>query len=379
MSDPPTETPTRDGRVSGGADFDVPQEVFDRITNREFTEWYSEQQFQTNILEGQAYFNGPSPPKDPERHSPSKLLQCHRKASYARQNAPREGTPPEGLFWIGSEFEEEVIVPFLQDITTPETYVTNSLWIDAEIVVDGTTLQVRGSTDPAIVTAEADPLLLTEIKTTSSLDHLSEPKEHHRAQLHAYLYALNDKYEHDIRIGLIVYGCRKTLDIEVFHVEFDPDFWDDVVEWMGEQTGYEQAGELPPATPERKWECSYCSFKERCGKGDAPFSDVGYDGLLPLFAEYDRQNLEEYLQAHDDRDARLTPTLAHAFPNLAREYGAYQWSCPACNATYGWDALDWNGDTDSPPNCPQCVESGKLVTVSGPAPNEQLQLSNQDD
>lgn len=288
MSDPPTETPVGENSVSGDSDFDAPQTVLDRISNREFAEWYSEQQFQTNILEGQAYFNGPSPPKDPDRHSPSKLLQCHRKASYARQNAPREGTPPEGLFWIGSEFEEEVIVPFLQDITTPETYVTNSLWIDTEIGVDETTLQLRGSTDPAIVTAEADPVLLTEIKTTSSLEHLSEPKEHHRAQLHAYLYALNDEYDHDITTGLIVYGCRKTLDIKPFQVGFDPDFWNDVVTWMMTQTEYEQAGELPPPDPEREWECSYCSYKHRCGQGDAPFSDVGHTGLLPLFNEYDR-------------------------------------------------------------------------------------------
>lgn len=379
MSEPPTETPPGDGHVSEGSHLDVPQSILNRITNRTFTEWYSEQQFQTNILEGQAYFNGPSPPKDPDRYSPSKLLQCHRKASYARQNTPREGTPPEGLFWIGSEFEEEVIVPFLQSITTPETYVTNSLWIDAEIVVEGTALQLRGSTDPAIVTAEADPLLLTEIKTTSSLDHLSEPKEHHRAQLHAYLYALNDEYEHDITEGLIVYGCRKTLDIEVFHVEFDAAFWADILDWMSEQTEFEQADALPPASPERDWECSYCSFKHRCGEADTPFTDIGLDGLLPLFDEYDRENLEEYLDAHSDADARLTPTLAHTFPDLARDYGVYEWSCPACNTTYAWDVLDWDGDTTSPPVCPRCIESGELITVSGPNPDEQLTLSNHDD
>lgn len=252
MSDPPTGDSAGNNHASTDPDTGIPQAVLNRITNQEFTDWYSERQFRTNILQGQAYFNGPSPPKDPERHSPSKLLQCHRKASYARKNAPREGTPPEGLFWIGSEFEEEVIVPFLQDITTPKTYVTNSLWIDIEIVADGTPLQLRGSTDPAIVTAEADPLLLTEIKTTSSLNHLSEPKEHHRAQLHAYLYALDNEDNHDITTGLLVYGCRKTLDIKVFHVEFDPEFWSSVVDWMAEQTEYEQAEELPPATPERE-------------------------------------------------------------------------------------------------------------------------------
>ncbi|AAG20824.1 Vng6152h (plasmid) [Halobacterium salinarum NRC-1] len=42
-------------------------------------------EFQTNILEGNLYYNGPAPPKDPNRHTLSRLLQCHRKAIYARQ------------------------------------------------------------------------------------------------------------------------------------------------------------------------------------------------------------------------------------------------------------------------------------------------------
>lgn len=372
MSGPFRDNPSGEDSASPGSESDTYTVVRDRIANQTFNEWYSEQQFQNNILEGKAYFNGPSPPKDPERHTPSKLLQCHRKASYARKNAPREGTSPEGLFWIGTEFEEQVIVPFLQDITTQNTYVTNSLWIDAEIVMDGTELRVRGSTDPAIVTADAEPLLVTEIKTTTSLDHLSKPKPHHRAQLHTYLFALDREYDPSITEGVIVYGSRKTLDIEAFHVEFDAGFWESVVDWMRTQTEYERSSELPPATPERDWECNYCSFKHRCGQGETPYSDIGYDGLLPAFAGYDRQNLEDYLEAHDGRDARLTPVLAHQYPELADEYGAYDWSCSRCSESFAWDAVEWDGNTDNLPFCPDCADSGALVTVSGPEPHNQL-------
>lgn len=345
------------------------------ISNRTFRDWYQEMQFEQNILEGKSYFNGPSPPKEPERHSPSKLKQCHRKVSYARQNAPREGTPPEGLFWIGSEFEEQVIVPFLQDaVTTDETYVANSLWTDVEIPTTGATLHVRGSTDPAIVNADADPLFLTEIKTTTSVENLSNPKPHHRAQLHAYLYALDQDHDYPIEDGLILYGSRKTLKIKSFHVSFDEEFWDTVVDWMSTQTEYQEAGDLPPADPERDWECNYCSFKHRCGEADTPYSDIGHDGLLPLFDEYDRQNLEQYLEAHSDVNAKLTPTLAHTHPNLVDEYGAYDWSCAACNETVTWDAVEWDGDTSNPPVCQNCLNAGDLVTLSGPEPDEQLTL-----
>ncbi|MDV7351352.1 PD-(D/E)XK nuclease family protein [Halorubrum distributum] len=352
-----------------GTDLDVTENIIHRVSNRSFTEWYNEQQFEQNILEGKAYFNGPSPPKDPERHTPSKLLQCHRKASYARQNTPREGVPPKGLFWVGSAFEEDFIVPYLQEVIPDRLYVQNSLWIDTTISRDGTELRIRGSTDPAIVTSEANPLFLTEIKTTTSLDHLDEPKSHHKAQLHAYLYALNETSDFSITDGMLVYGSRETFDLKTFHVTFDSEFWDTVVEWMVAQTEYEQDGELPPATPERDWECNYCSFKHRCGKANTPYADIGYTGLLPLFEEYDRENLIDYLDSR--ADAKLTPTLAYVFTNLTDTYGVYDWSCPRCSETYAWDAVDWDGDTSEPPVCPDCFADGELLTLSGPEPAEQ--------
>lgn len=345
--------------------------VVEAITSTGFSEWYDERQIEQNLLNGKPYFNGPSPPKPPDRHTPSKLLQCHRKALYARQNAPREGTTPDGIFWIGSTFEEDIIVPYLQDATPDGLYVQNSLWIDATVMVDDTEMRLRGATDPAVVTADGDPTLLTEIKTTTDVDHLTEPKPHHKAQLHAYLHALNDKHDHPVTEGLIIYGSRKTLDIRVFQVTFDPDFWQCVVDWMATQTGYEQAGELPPADPEQDWECTYCSFKHRCGQADTPYQDIRPDGLLPVFGGYDRDALVEYLDAHRDAGARLTPTLAHQYPNLAAEYGAYDWSCPRCSETYAWDAVDWDGDTSELPVCPVCVRDNNLVTLSGPEPDTQ--------
>lgn len=369
MSDPPPDNPTRQGEAT--IDGAVLQAVIDQVSNRVFNDWYAERQFETNILEGKAYFNGASPPKPPDHHTPSKLLQCHRKATYARQNAPREGTPPEGLFWIGTEFEEQVIVPFLQDIAPENLYVQNSLWIDSTITVGETGLQLRGATDPAIVTEDAEPVFLTEVKTTTSIERLSEPKPHHKAQLHAYLYALNDEYEFSITDGLLVYGSRKTLDIQSFAVTFDSEFWETVVTWMQQQTEYEQAGELPPADPEREWECEYCSFKHRCGQADTPYADIGTDGLLPLFDGYDRQNLADYLDAHADEGEKLTPTLAHQYPDLVDTYGAYDWSCPRCSETYAWDTVDWDGDITTPPKCPQCLNEEELLTLSGPDPSQR--------
>jgi hypothetical protein len=49
------------------------------IPNRYFNDWYQQKKVEDNILHGQAYFNGLSPSKPPERHAPNELRQCHRK------------------------------------------------------------------------------------------------------------------------------------------------------------------------------------------------------------------------------------------------------------------------------------------------------------
>jgi len=253
---PPEHTSTETDGTPPVSDTTI-NDVVTSVSNNGFSKWYDERQVQQNVLDGNPYFNGPSPPKPPDKHTPSKLLQCHRKATYARQNAPREGESPDGIFWIGSAFEEDIIVPYLQDATPDGLYVQNSLWIDDTVAVGNTTMQIRGATDPALVTADGAPVLLTEIKTTTAVEHLSAPKPHHKAQLHAYLHGLNDEYDYPVTEGLIIYASRKTLDIRAFQVTFDQGFWQTVTEWMAAQTEYEQTGDLPPAAPERDWECNY--------------------------------------------------------------------------------------------------------------------------
>lgn len=252
------------------------------VSNQRFQDWFEETQTAENVLNGQAYFNSPAPPKDPFHHSPSQLLQCKRKISYRRNNAPKEGDQPNGIFFVGNTVEDELVVPFLQAVAPEGLYVANSLWVDYDVSVDEMTLRVRGSTDPAITDAGGDPFVVTEVKTTNSIDHLEEPRARHKAQLQAYLVGLNEDHDTEGHDGLIVYISRTTLDLKTFAVSIEPDYWwGTIVPWMASLTTFEQDSELPPASPEQDWECQYCDYRHRCGEADSPYSDVGYDGLLP--------------------------------------------------------------------------------------------------
>ena len=342
-----------------------PNSVLAQIGSRDFRTWRQVTEERKNIEEGKAYYNDPSPVPPPEKHTPSSLLQCHRKLVYRKENAPAESEMAHGILWVGSRFEEDVVLPYLRDAVADDgLFVTNSLYVDFEVESDDGDLVVKGSTDPVVVDADGTPVLPTEVKTKNSLEYLDEPNEHHKAQIHAYMVGLSQKYDVDVKRGCLIYGGRDSFDLKVFDVEFDTEFWQEtVVSWATEHTEYRLDGELPPATPRFGWECDFCSYRERCGKGNKPVSDRGSRGFLPLM-EYPRSQVVEYLKT--DPDTMLTPTLAERYPDLAAEHGVSQWRCTACSEQFDHDEIDWGGNTDTPPLCAYCAREDTPAPLTGP-------------
>lgn len=350
----PSEQHDEDSEITG-------DELVNQLASADFKSWFRDRQRTQNIEQGKSYFNGPPNPPAPERHRPSLLRRCHRYAYYRRKNAPAETSDPLGLFWFGSEFEEHVIVPFLQDVTPASVFVQNSVWVNTSVDHDGEELVVKGMTDPVLVDETGTPLVVTEIKTSSSVEYRTGPSRHHEAQLQSYLFGLNAEHDHNIP-GVVVYTDRESFDFEAFTVDFDPDVWADVVAWMETQSAYEHRDELPPDDPVERWECEYCDYRARCGQTSEPFNDVGPEGFLTLF-EYPKEAAREHVEAHDD--VALSPTLANLYPDLADEYCVNPWKCPSCLTTYHWDTVDWDGDVDEPPFCPECLTNDEMVVLRG--------------
>jgi hypothetical protein len=106
------------------------------INSRSFRVWRQTTEERKNIEEGRAYYNDPSPVPPPEKHTPSSLLQCHRKLVYRKENAPAESEMAHGILWVGSRFEEDVVLPYLRDAVADDgLFVTNSLYVDFELAV----------------------------------------------------------------------------------------------------------------------------------------------------------------------------------------------------------------------------------------------------
>jgi CRISPR/Cas system-associated exonuclease Cas4 (RecB family) len=350
------------------------QALSEAISNDAFTEWYRNRQIKQNMRDGQPWRHTPASISPPARHSPHKLLQCQRKTYYKTQNTPKEDSPPDGIFWAGTRIEEDLVMPFLEDVaaeTEPRAYVQNSMWIDYEIETEAKPIHIKGATDPVICTQDGDPILPTEIKTKQSLDAGDgkevEPAERHRAQLHAYLHGLDENTSYTVDTGLVIYVDRKQHDLVATRVDFDVEFWEEtVLEWATAQTQYRLDETLPPAEPEAGWECQYCSFRQRCGKADSAVVDSPADGFVPL-TEYPRAQVEKALNAEGGATA-LTPTLGRQHPELSERYPVTDWQCSVCGQTTEREAVDWDGNTNDPPACPHCATKNRFAPLQGQSP-----------
>jgi hypothetical protein len=203
------------------------------------------------------------------------------------------------------------------------------------------------------------------------VEYKESPNRRHRAQLHAYIAGLSAEYDVSLSEGVLIYISRETFDMKVFHVEFESEFWEGTVKsWANTHTEYRLDGELPPAQPEADWECEYCSYRQRCGKGDGPHANMSPRGFLPNTESYPRGKVREYLDTHDE--AKLTPSLARKYPDLADEYAIHLWECPSCSTSFRRENLPVEPGPERHPLCPHCARSDTLVELrlSTPADGE---------
>lgn len=360
-----------------------------------FSEWYDDYTHRQNIQDGTPYFNHSDYVPDKERHSPSQLLQCHRKQMYRQLNAPRETDDSAGIFFLGDVLED-LIEKFLIELAGEhDLYIQNEMYIDYTDTSDTPEVRFKGNTDPVVCSYDGLPVFPTEVKSKSesAMEYLDEPSIRHKAQAHAYVKGLNDRLDslvgdRELTEFAIIYIARESLEVRVFVEEFDPVFWEYVVEWARnhtefrsrsdeftvgdgtESTAVEVASDggmsawLPPADPLESWECKYCAYKKRCGRDDSvPVGDLDTKGFLPL-TEYSRSAVEAHVEAYPD--VAFTPTLAYQHPSLLADgRDVALWECRVCGDV-PLDRVGWDGDVDSPPTCPVC----ESCVLRGPLPRQ---------
>jgi len=344
-----------DPHSTGDGAPETPAEALAAAANaRDFDAWLAEQNRQRNRDDGyDDTRNDPTYIPDPDDHSPSSLVQCHRRIYYRALNAPAESGQPLGFFDVGHFFEEDRVEPWLADLLERaadgdvphvdfddfDDFDPDDLDLDntVHVTVVEDEFEISGSTDP-VAFHGGRPLLLVEVKSTKDLQYVrsaGEPDESHLAQAHAYMKGLQAEFDLDAPpLAMFVYGERSSWDVETFLVEFDEAFYRDVVvPWAEQQTDYRSARALPPQEPKEEYECFYCEFRYRCGnapewheatKNDetvaerAKFSmgNQNSKGFLPL-AKYPATAVYEHVLTYPD--VPLTPSLAYHWPEFVAD------------------------------------------------------------
>lgn len=415
---------THSAPVEQKTDDQIASSLRENLTAHQFSDFHQQNERDRNAEEGYGDTrNDPSHTPADNHHSPSQSLNCHRMQYYDSRNAPREGGLPHGIFKFGHDFEAYAQTFIEQEVAPDEAVIRNVEQIDFE--VDG--LHYSGSTDPVAFDSDGDPVALFEVKTVGDIYFVEENgvNERHKAQAHIYARGLEEKYGLESPPPIFfIYGDREELDVAMYEVAFDVEFWEDtVLDWGQTNTEYRRNDELPPTVDsDKEYMCGYCDYAERCGnyEPDSPsphadeyvqnMDDYWWDdtiatsiqntteklsptGFLPL-KKYPEEAVVSHLVTYPD--VSLTPTLATQYPALVadsehednpnrdheqeqnrldRLYGASptrdvsDWACPTCMQSFSHDQFHWDGDFDSRPTCPDCPDDNSL---RGRKPGEML-------
>lgn len=120
-------------------------ELLTALSGESFQPWHGERERRNNIENGRPHYNHPGHVPPATQHRPSSLVVCSRKITYGQTNAPSETDSPTGIFWMGTKFEEEIVLPYLRStVGAHGRFGTNDMWVEFGVEADPEPLTIVG-------------------------------------------------------------------------------------------------------------------------------------------------------------------------------------------------------------------------------------------
>jgi len=207
------------------------------------------------------------------RYYPSEVGQCMRKTWYAFRNPKPFDKELKKVFEAGNRLHEFVADVFKSDKVEEVELVEKE--VPFELNFDDFT--ISGRIDDLIKIKLGNKEALVEVKSTKDLRYMEEASESHVMQLQLYLHA------RQIKEGILLYLEKNTLKSKTFHVVYDENVFNQVIERFRLLHKKLIDGKLP--SPEsrlddnKRWMCISCQYAEDCFK-DTPEIDLG--NFLPV-------------------------------------------------------------------------------------------------
>jgi len=202
------------------------------------------------------------------RYYPSEVGQCMRKTWYAFRNPKPADKEIKKVFEAGNRLHEFVADVFQSDKVEEVELVEKE--VPFELNIDDFT--ISGRIDDLIRIKLGSKEALVEVKSTKDLRYMEEPSESHVMQLQLYLHARKMKE------GIILYLEKNTLKSRSFHIFYDINVFNQVIDRFRELHKRLMNGQLP--SPEsrldddKRWMCRSCQYAEECFK-DTPDINLG--------------------------------------------------------------------------------------------------------
>jgi len=197
-------------------------------------------------------------PKRIGRYYPSEIGYCLRKVWFSYKYPKETEKDLIKIFHLGN-LVHDFVVNVLKSEKNPEVELLEA---EMPFKINTNEFTISGRIDDLILVKENNKKFLVEVKSTRSIDAITEPSPTHIFQLQLYMDALN------IHDGIVLYIEKNNLQSKGFEVKYEESKAKEAMKRFNilHQCLVSNVVPEPEARKNKKmnWMCRYCEYRDRC-------------------------------------------------------------------------------------------------------------------
>jgi CRISPR/Cas system-associated exonuclease Cas4 (RecB family) len=199
-------------------------------------------------------------PKNHGRYYPSEIGTCMRKVYYSYTIPRPIKIDLQKIFEVGN-IMHDFIAEVLRSEKNPEVKLLDS---ELPFKLDMKDFVISGRIDDLLLITASDKKLLVEVKSTSNVEMVDEPRDENVMQLQLYMHVMK------IHDGVLLYVDKRNLLTRSFTIAYDEDQAAEALNrfLLLHRALNERALPEPEGRTTRKgsigWMCKGCEWREEC-------------------------------------------------------------------------------------------------------------------
>lgn len=209
------------------------------------------------------YIERESRPKSLGRYYPSEIGGCMRKVWYSYRHPKKLEPELLKIFEMGN-MVHDFVVKVLESDKNKDVQLLQS---EFPLKIECKDFLISGRVDDLVLVKASGKTFVVEVKSTKSIGYVKEASESHVMQLQLYMHATG------IHNGIVLYIDKGNLQSKQFHVDYDKEKVDGILDRFSELHQLLQSSLLPIDEAKRvlgkEWMCRYCEYAEKCDRNES--------------------------------------------------------------------------------------------------------------